>query len=382
LGWLLWSFRRIDIQQLSKEIKKLTGATVHLRYQNISTGIGTDKESNTVRALHVVANQKEAESVSNIFQNMYSFDKTVFPLGIIMRFIPHVLRVGSDKKQKIMKFRARQDTFLRAIENSNRPMSATSWEVLALDKETVGIGTLRQEIMTIKSKQKKDEPLFLSVDTSFFRTNEVIFTYLPRHETEARAFVTNMVPYFLHKFKNVKLHTIFQAEAIERAQNIIWNADTEEIVTQSDLYLENSGDVNDNFDLIEVLGIEEVSKPVQVDEIGRVERLFSGEDATSVGSLFTQAQNINQSKDVESTLKAQSNNISMSNKSVSTTLTIEEVDKRMTTMTSELEQIKQMLQKLTGESTEQNQTQNMVIDEPTGQKRKAGESNSSACQGP
>jgi hypothetical protein len=168
-------------------------------------------------------------------------------------------------------------------------MSATSWEVLALDKEVEGIGTLREEIMAKKSKIRKDEPIFLSVDTTFFRGNEVIFTFLPRHETEARAFVTNMVPYFLHKFKNVKIHAIFQEQVLERAKQTIWNADTKEVVTQSDLYLENSGEINDNFDMLEVLGIKEDATPVVLNDVGRVERLFSGEDATSVGSLFTQA---------------------------------------------------------------------------------------------
>jgi hypothetical protein len=110
LGWLLWSFRRIDMRILAKEIKSLTGANIQLRYQNISTGKGKSQSDNTVHALHVIANQQEADKVSNIFQTMYSFEQTAFPLGIVMRFIPHVFKVNSDKIPKIMKFRAHQDT--------------------------------------------------------------------------------------------------------------------------------------------------------------------------------------------------------------------------------------------------------------------------------
>jgi hypothetical protein len=36
------------------------------------------------------------------FQKIYSFTATQFPLGISMRFIPHVLRVNSNKVAKII----------------------------------------------------------------------------------------------------------------------------------------------------------------------------------------------------------------------------------------------------------------------------------------
>jgi hypothetical protein len=51
-------------------------------------------------------------------------------------------------------------------------MSVTSWEVIALDKDVVGLGTLRRQIMAINSKIGQNESLFLSVNTSFFRGNE------------------------------------------------------------------------------------------------------------------------------------------------------------------------------------------------------------------
>jgi hypothetical protein len=382
IGWLLWSFRRIDINQLQKAIKAITGNQIQLRYQNIATGIGKASNGNTVRALHIIANQKEADHISNVFQQLYSFDTTAFPLGIVMRFIPHVLKVNHSKKPKLLKFRSRQDSFLRAIEDPNRPMAATSWEVIALDKEVVGMGTLRQAVMAINSKLKKDESLFLSVDTSFFRNNEVIFTFLPRHEMEAREFVSNMVPYFYHKFKNVKLQSIFQPEALERASETIWNADTEEIVTLSDLYLDSSDNIKDNFDMLEVMGIDEAVIQHLPQDIERVERLFVGEDSTSVGSIFTQNVGTNiQTNNLNQTIITP-NNTSTTTRSVCTTLTIEDVDKRMTVMSTELAQIKSMLHELSNQNRPIDQPQQMEEDQETGQKRKAGEQSDSTCSQP
>jgi hypothetical protein len=54
-----------------------------------------------VRALHIICNQKYADKTSAIFQQLYSFQATAFPLGIVMRFIPHILKVNTEKNQKL-----------------------------------------------------------------------------------------------------------------------------------------------------------------------------------------------------------------------------------------------------------------------------------------
>ena len=91
----------------------------------------------------------------------------------------------------------------------------------------------------------------------FFRSNEVIFTFLPRNEAEARTFVTNIVPFFLHNFHEDLLKEIFQSEAINRAKSLIWNAETREIESADDAYMNNTGDGIDDFDLLDTMGIEE-----------------------------------------------------------------------------------------------------------------------------
>jgi hypothetical protein len=387
LGWLLWSFRRIDTSILQREIKDRFGLKINLRYQNISEGKGQSLQENIVRALHVVVDQKEADQASVLLQRIYSFQESMFPLGIVMRFIPHVQRVKSDKLPKIIKLRNRQKSFLQAIENSTKQMSATSWEILQLDTNIKEFGTLRKNLMSIMSKQKPTEPLFLSVDTSFFRSNEVLFTFLPRHENEARMFVANIVPFFLHNYNLDILKDIFQREALIRASQTTWNAELQEVASPSDLYLEQSGDIQDNFDILEVLGIDLVSnnntKGSEENEEQRVERLFTGEDSTSIGTLFTNNQkndNVTQQYSAN-----HSSNMSNNNRSVSTSLTSEEVEKKMGEFSQELSEIKnlmhQLLQKQPHEglnSTAENHN-NMEVD--TNQlKRSAGDSwNESTC---
>jgi hypothetical protein len=70
--------------------------------------------------------------------------------------------------------------------------------------------------MSIKAKSNKNEYLFLSVDVSFFRSNEVCFSFLTRHEQDVRTFVTNIVPYFRHKHHIDQIKDIFYQEALEQ----------------------------------------------------------------------------------------------------------------------------------------------------------------------
>jgi hypothetical protein len=381
IGWLLWSFRRIDIEKLQQEIEELYDVKVNLRYQNISIGQGKTAPNNMVRALHVVCDQNQTDKISNLFQQIYSFNSDNFPLGIVMRFIPHILRVTNSKHPKIIKCRARQNAFLKTIEDPNKTMTATSWEIMLLDTSIKDFGTLRKNLMSIKTKSNKNEYLFLSVDVSFFRSNEVLFSFLPRHEQEARSFVANIVPYYRDKYHINQIKDIFYQEALELADQSVWNADTEEVVSPADLYIEQRGEILDDFDFLEAIRGEGMQSQNEstIQEIHRVERLFTGEDATSVETLFTQENQsrIDNRKKVieeerENTLLGTNNNshqescaartIVSTTKSVSTAITIEELDLNMTKLSNEMSEIKSMLKDILHSQQEAtNQTNNMTI---------------------
>jgi hypothetical protein len=306
-----------------------------------------------VRALHEVVDQKESDNISNLFQKIYSFTATEFSLGIVMRFIPQYLRAKADKHQKIIKWRNKQKCFLEGIESADRPMTATSWEILHLNISVKKFGTLRKNIMEISCKKKQEESLFLSVDTSFFRSNEVIFSFIPRNEAEARSFVSNIVTYYIQKYNEEQLRNIFQPEAIQRARQTIWDADKHEVISAADLYLDQSGEINDDFDILEIMGTayEQTAIPPSNNnpEIDRVERLFMGDDSTSVGTLFTN----NQSTPTR-------HNSNFSTRSTSTTMTMEDVERNMNTLSSDMAFIKTMMQKLVKAQTEDFQENKIV----------------------
>jgi hypothetical protein len=106
--------------------------------------------------------------------------------------------------------------------------------------------------------------------------------------------VSNIVPFFLHNFPEDLLRDFFHSEALARAKSIIWNAETREAESADDLYLQNSGDGIDDFDVLETMGTsgdttDYLTTPPQTD---RVERLFYGEESDSIGTLFTTNQNV------------------------------------------------------------------------------------------
>jgi hypothetical protein len=90
----------------------------------------------------------------------------------------------------------------------------------------------------------------------------------------------------------VKLHNVFQPEALQWASETNWDHDTDKVITSSDLYLDISEDLKDDFDMLEVLGVDTIEQTTPVD-VERVQRLFVGDDATSVGSLFMQTAEAN-----------------------------------------------------------------------------------------
>jgi hypothetical protein len=390
LGWLLWSFRRIDTEALENEIKQLTGFTVHLRYQNVANGTPIQNEANIVRALHVIVAQQEADRISAFFQQTYNFKATQFPLGIILRFVPHFTRVGKTKQPKLHKWRYKQRVFLQMIENPERPMSTTNWEILTIDKEIKGFGTLRKAIMKIPCKTNENESLFLSVDTSYFRSNEVIFTFLPKHESEARLFVANLVSYFHHNLDQTVLKELFHQEALVRAQNSIWDPENNEIITSIDQYIDQSGDMCDDFDLLDTMGINVQEKmlttiPTQDSEINRVQRLFTGDDSTSIGTFYT---NIDQNNSkINEPLTVTTSDITQTHTS-SLTQVNTETETRLNNFSEELQSIKQLLQMMMeqkqksteeGTNTNTNEAMQVEYDKNSATKRKAGDSEESTC---
>jgi hypothetical protein len=136
IGWLLWSFRRIESKKLEEELWGLYNINVALKYQNIAVSTNRNETGNkeVVKALHIWVNREEADKATKMFhENVYPMTADHFPLGIVLQFVPHIRRF----KEKIDRFRkawSKQQILLNGIEN-DRNISATSWEIISLDKK-------------------------------------------------------------------------------------------------------------------------------------------------------------------------------------------------------------------------------------------------------
>jgi hypothetical protein len=296
IGWLLWSFRRLDTRKLEDEIWELYKINIALKYQNIalSTNRGDTANTDIVKALHIWTKKSEADSATRLF-NKDVYSKTVdhFPLGIVMRFMPHIGRITDPSRfDKFRETRSKQQTFLNGIENE-RNLSATSWEILSLEQKKGPYESLRKIIMGIESKRTKGVHLFLSVDCSFFRRNEILFSFLPRHENEAREFVANLVPYILNTHPDVAARSFFHPDAVERALLSEWDNDQQAVISFIDKYLDDFEILDDYGDDPDTLTLNMDCTALQTSHMAnamsKVEKLIMGEENDSIGTLLTSA---------------------------------------------------------------------------------------------
>jgi hypothetical protein len=307
-----------------------------------------------------VVNKEQAEKISIILQQIYSFKVDQFPLGIIMRFIPHISKVSIKKEPTLTKWRNKQKLFLESIQDPRRPMMTRTWEINDLNSKQIDEYSLKKVLMEVKSNENQNEYLFLSIDISFFRKQEVLFTFLPRHENEARGFVTNIIPYIRHRFPNHNISNMFVQEAIERNKDSIWNADTQEIVSSADIYLDQSSNIVEHFNMIEALGILEDQAPLVTTQAHeKVQQLFLGDDNTSVGTLFTTIQN-NAQSDNMTTYNRTITPSTTTTRSQGTTLTIEEVDSKLNSLSSDMQKLHSLIYSLI-DSREPNKDPKMKV---------------------
>jgi hypothetical protein len=297
IGWLLWSFRKIDLRKLEDEIWELYKINIALKYQAIAVTVNRGRPQNNngreiVKALHIWTKQSDAARAIKLFNfDVYKDTAIHFPLGIVLRFIPHISQLTTDKRRALHQSAwDLQRIFLNGIE-TNRFLTATSWEIASLDRGIDSLDSLRKLIMGVESKKRINEHLFLSVDYSYFRTTEVIFSFLPRHEQEAREFVANLVPYILNTHPADGVKSYFHADAVDRALNSYWDDNSKEVVSFFDKYLDDfeilddyaedfEGDHQQNNDVA-------IIQTMPTGPMSRVERIITGEESDSIGTLLT-----------------------------------------------------------------------------------------------
>lgn len=230
-----------------------------------------------VRALHVVCESgAKFDEAKHILQLVYCSMSTEFPLDIPMRFVPARI-TGVDRMNKVKRCKQLQKDFLLCVEGKQ----ALCWDIALLDVRVGTLPTLRSLLLDVKSRSgDQSNNLFLSVDTSYNRQELVLVSFLPIMEAEVRAFISNMVPIMMHKFKDTRIQEYFIESAVERAKDSEWDEEKQELVTKDDKYWDNF-DEADDLARFGLTTIEFTTESMQ-----RIERIIHGTtDNDSLGSF-------------------------------------------------------------------------------------------------
>jgi hypothetical protein len=201
--------------------------------------------------------------------------------------------------------------------------------------------------------------------------------------------VANLVSYFHHTLEPSILKQLFHQEALARAEQSIWDPTNHEIITSTDLYIDQSGDICDNFDLLESIGAvqqeyQTTTPSGRALEIHKVQRLFTGDDCTSVSTLFTNADQSNTK--MNGPLTVTTTDITQTHTSSLTNVNTE-TETRLNNFSDELQSIKQMLSMVLAKQPDQtvnitNEDNRMQVkfEKNLATKQKTGDSNESLCE--
>jgi hypothetical protein len=149
------------------------------------------------------------------------------------------------------------------------------------------------------------------------------------------------------------------------------------------MYIDQSGIEDDNFDLLEMMGITNSNNAqeyqLQNTEAIQVQRLFTGEDSTSIGSLFTTQANP-KNKEIDGTITVTTSDITRTNTSSLTNNNDQTAT--ISNMSNEIQTLKDLIQNFINTNVRMYNTEPMEVQEEYGSsKRKAGDIDISPCEG-
>jgi hypothetical protein len=243
IGWLLWSFREIDTDRLANFINKKYQLNVCFRWTTINSG--QVNKTNEVKALHVISSQDSQIKAKKQFNMIYHVTKSTFPMGIRMRFVPLLHKIGSNILERVKKCRLDQQGWLKCIQTS---YTST---ITILDTSYNQTPTLRELIMKLKSK-KDNRKLFIGVNKQWNRNDTYCFTYRKEVKEEANAIINTLYLYLKSTTGYKYCDKYFTSEAMEASEDQIWDPINKEVIQAFEIDFQGKAIDND----IEYLGIK------------------------------------------------------------------------------------------------------------------------------
>lgn len=263
IGYLLYSTRALEPEYMKPLVEKYVnrdkrssrhGHKIELgfRWRVIPMGKqGRIREEDQVRALHVECSAEQFQVAKAILSDIYSANTAKFPGYIKLRLVPDIYGVANpETRAKILHLRARQALFLSKV------MTMTSYEIASLDHrfgdEDGFLGSIRERLMWIKSKERESLSQFVSVTTQY-NGSGVVFTFIPQLESEARSMVASVIPLFRYAY-GAKVSKYFKAEAWDMHAETQWDPKLRVAVTQDDQRVDDIKDQDLEYQWEEVGG--------------------------------------------------------------------------------------------------------------------------------
>ena len=337
IGWLLYSTREMDSGALADEIGAKIGVNIGLRWKVINTGTRSINKENMVRALIVECSSKVKWHCQAKLLQLYSRAiKTVkdYPNGVRLRFVKmRKAGVNTVEKSKMDKLRERQKTFLSNV------CTARCEDIVMLDysKHPGVIPTLRQMIMDLKSSGS-EYPLFHSVDLDW-RLEGFTLQHSPELVDEVETTITTLLPLLTHLYPDADVPASFTEDAAHKTQSMKW-CDKKQMIIDT-LSQDETEDITLEENLMGfVFDLEALHKKQSRPSPTSKEKAqtFHPQDDDSISTLKSMDGTIRSTltRPPESTVTTLPPGSAHSHTSMSTTQSLEHLDRRITGLTGDM----------------------------------------------
>ena len=232
-GWLLGTHRSLNLQHygsLMRLNKKFVNHPVSLSSRGIRMFNG-EKPSVEIRAVHVLCDASKRRSTCLLLKSQYNRgrpeDLATLPEGKLLKFIPYFANRGDRRPppavlNRYKLCRVRQLQFLDS--HDTHVISGILDLDLLQDIGDLGLVSLRQVLLGIKTQVNWRWPLFLSVDFDNTRREITALFHKDNHE-EASTFL-DYLPLILDAQYGARVWNWFTPAARSDMESYQWNPDT------------------------------------------------------------------------------------------------------------------------------------------------------------
>ncbi len=241
IGWLPYSTRLQEEERIAEIASSLTGEKVGAKWKAIRTTDGSNRSKDSanasrVYAIHLECAADRAQEARQKLSQWYGSSSKKFPDGTKMRLVPPFNTIlSSGNRQKYASLITQQ------LALNARIGTCTTYEMstnLLLDKPEPKTGvSFRQIMLAIPSQVFPGTPLFHSIDKKWRTENEVIFTFLPENDADARNVVAGLIPFLNSTADPWYLQMFTPAAKITHTESK-WDAETHQVFSVDEFEVE------------------------------------------------------------------------------------------------------------------------------------------------